>query len=321
MLQLIVVGFLTCATSSTPLQPHNHDISNAMSHYEFPLTVIQHTNKSATILNQHHRRGLKSLAISGSAKWYFVTSVQFGQPAQTISMMVDTGSADILIGGISEAKVAHGYNPLLSSTARSTGNTFNQHYLDSMASGTIYKEQLVLSNNQRIAQGLDFEISVTEQSQNLFFHEETFDVVLGLGPAGSTSTGHEPLLDTLVRNQRIQDTIGMMLCNEDASGSKLTLAARATDTSSAQRIFKTDMGVKRHYTVKLLSMAINNILIDVPCGAYNSPGDTGIDSGTTEIVLPHAVHTQFRTTLATHFPRSMKAKRDSLFAGEVFYLS
>ena len=80
-------------------------------------------------------------------------------------------------------------------------------------------------------------------------------------PAGSTSTGHEPLLDTLVRNQRIQGTIGMMLCNEDASGSKLTLGAPATDTSSAQRIFKTDMGAKRHYTVKFVSMAINNVSI------------------------------------------------------------
>eukprot|EP00040_Diaphanoeca_grandis_P043137 m.267111 g.267111 ORF g.267111 m.267111 type:complete len:573 (+) comp71131_c0_seq1:153-1871(+) len=312
-LQTFLGGVILVAVVVPHVVQSQPNQSGAINALDFELSLVTIGDLDESSLKANARRTLKSLSLTGSSKWYFMTSVDFGDPVQRISMIVDTGSADILVGGKKEQKVVKGYNPNKSLTSSSTGEEFNQHYLDSYAFGTIYNEQVSMPNEPEITKDLKFEVSVTEGSTNLFFHQESFGGILGLGPAGSASTGHVPFFDVLVQNKRIEDKIAMMLCNEDASGSRVTLGKAALNPPPS--LLRTAMGTDKHYTVKLIGMSMNSEMLEPSCGEFNSPGDSVIDSGTTEIVLPTKAHAAFRSNLEKYLPLSTPTTLDSVFDG------
>lgn len=262
-----------------------------------------------------------SLHLTGSVKWtafpFFSTTITLGHDPssyQQLGLVVDTGSADLLVAGPDRegrGVARRWYDPLKSSTARQLPNaTFSMRYEQGDAEGLLYREHLLLGDDmhESIEQGLSFDIGVVNKSHGLFDWEK-FEGVLGLGRSQATSAGQTSFLDELVWNRRIENVFGMLLCDETVSTCNETAAEQQHCQSQLvlgaipDNLFRgemkwTSMYGTDYYTVKLVAIKLNgHALSGVTCEDYNSPGWTIVDSGTTSITLASPIYKAFKARI------------------------
>lgn len=146
--------------------------------------------------------------------------------------------------------------------------------------------------------------------------DEPFEGILGMGYPSLATAGVTPLFTSLVASGTLKDdAFGLLLCDNwikqkpDETHPMWKLDDRSymllgssepippdeppLHPASGQYIGEmqyTPLVTESYYTVTLRAISINGTQLDVPCSAYNSPGPSLVDSGTSVTWVPDAVH-------------------------------
>ena len=182
--------------------------------------------------------------------------------------------------------------------------------------------------------------------------DEPFEGILGMGYPSIATAGVTPLFTSLVASGTLEDdAFGLLLCDnwiytkqkrnrtlptwslDDRSYMLLGMSEpippeqnplRSTAGQYIGDMYYTPLVTESFYTVTLRAMSINGTQLDVPCSAYNSPGPSLVDSGTSVTYVPDEVHAalldQFSDALLSVVQRSEEmdtdlSKRDSFLNG------
>ncbi|XP_068275511.1 embryonic pepsinogen [Nyctibius grandis] len=146
-------------------------------------------------------------------------TISIGTPPQNFTVVFDTGSSNLWVPSISCASLAcqnhQMFNPLQSSTYKSTGQNLSIHY------GTGDMEGIVGSDTVTVASLVDtnqlFGLSTTEPGQ--FFVYVKFDGILGLGYPNLAADGITPVFDNLVNESLLEENLFSVYLSRETTGS------------------------------------------------------------------------------------------------------
>ncbi|XP_040472495.1 embryonic pepsinogen-like [Falco naumanni] len=146
-------------------------------------------------------------------------TISIGTPPQNFTVVFDTGSSNLWVPSISCTSLAcqnhKMFNPLLSSTYKSTGQNLTIQY------GTGKMEGIVGSDTVSVASLVDtdqlFGLSTTEPGQ--FFVHVAFDGILGLGYPNLAADEITPVFDNMVNERLLEENVFSVYLSRETTGS------------------------------------------------------------------------------------------------------
>ena len=220
---------------------------------------------------------------SGVVEGAYTLELEVGDPAQTFHVVVDSGSANLILLGdsslcdnCSSIPNQKTYDPSKSSTATLHDTEFSIHYGSGELKAREVTDRLTLGS-----------FAPREVTFGVMTHQANIQNILGLAyeaVAQPRSKPLEPFFDGLVSASGIPNAFAMTLC--EGSGSQITFGA--SDPGMAHYLPITE---EKWYVVDGKRIEVNGQslgTIDIP---------TVVDSGTTELMVPSALHEQILKAL------------------------
>ncbi|NXJ07803.1 PEPE protein, partial [Odontophorus gujanensis] len=183
------------------LQNHRYDIGTKFPH-AFPDVLTEVTEPLLNTLD---------------VEYYGTISI--GTPPQDFTVVFDTGSSNLWVPSVSCTSPAcrnhQMFNPLQSSTYKSTGQNLSIHY------GTGDMEGIVGCDTVTVASLMDtnqlFGLSTSEPGQ--FFVYVEFDGILGLGYPSLAADGITPVFDNMVNESLLEQNLFSVYLSRETVGS------------------------------------------------------------------------------------------------------
>jgi len=221
-------------------------------------------------------------------------------------LVVDTGSSNLAVAGPtigSQFPMLHTYNPGVSATMQPTAQTFSLSYVVGHIACTVYRDVVTVRNGSGAGAALlsattDFGV-ITSQA-NFFSDAGTvsspgvFDGILGLAYRNLASDRLVPFFQALVNQKQVANVFSMELCQPpdwwilDGKHTGFLTFGAAPATPPSARLY-TPLLHAEYYGVAVTAMAVGGVRLPLSCGAYNSPALSVVDSGTTDLLLPHKI--------------------------------
>ncbi|NWY51327.1 PEPE protein, partial [Chionis minor] len=134
-------------------------------------------------------------------------TISIGTPPQDLTVVFNTSSSNLWVPSISCSSLAcqnhQMFNPLQSSTYKSTGQKLSIHYGTREMEGTVGSDTVTLASLMDTNQL--FGLSTTEPGQ--FFVHVKFDGILGLGYPNLAVDGIMPVFDSTVNESLLEDNL------------------------------------------------------------------------------------------------------------------
>ncbi len=232
------------------------------------------------------RRTEHSLDLEGNVvPGAYTMAIEVGTPPQSFEVVVDTGSANLILLGDSSLcdncaeEVGRSlYSPSKSSTAQLSDTSLTARY----GSGSLEARQVL----DKVAVGgqppIDYTFAVMT-------HQAGIQNILGLAykavamPEGTPLT---PYFDELVQQTGIANEFSLMLCTEGSS--KIKFGAAGVQVSQYL-----DLVEEKWYVVSLSKMQIKG---GKRLGKFSASAI--VDSGTTDLLVPASMHGKILRSLA-----------------------
>jgi hypothetical protein len=162
---------------------------------------------------------------------------------------------------------------------------------------------------------------------------EPYEGILGLAYKKLASAGVTPLFESLVATGQVEDVFGLQLCDNWItpvepsrtwtldSRSRMALGRAAQIPTSATsaggdgqiadgayigKMYYTPLVDTSYYSIHLRSIEVAGVSLNLPCSAYNSPGPSLVDSGTSVTWVPSKVHAQLVRVLGDRVVAAME---------------
>ncbi|MEM7352173.1 MAG: pepsin-like aspartic protease [Acidobacteriota bacterium] len=213
----------------------------------------------------------------------YTMALQAGTLAQSFDVVVDTGSANLILLGDSALcdncadAVGQSYDPSKSSTAQLGETTFSVHYGEGSLEAREVSDKVALGSLSPI----DYNFAVMT-------HQAGIHNTLGVTykavaqPQGKPLT---PYLDELVQQTGMADEFSMLLCIEGQS--KITFGASDVEVSNY-----TDIVEEKWYVVAPSKMQVKG---GKRLGKFSARAV--VDSGTTELLVPASMNAKILRAL------------------------
>lgn len=289
------------ATSRLEVRPQRHVIS--LEHALAPAAG------TVAARRRHYRRLRRDLAdeqvqLQGMPSLTYHASLSFGPLAagQELRVVVDTGSSNLAVAGPQLHNLVYRYyDPARSKTSQRTGDSFKVQYVRGAIKGHIYRDWVRFTDVPDVAAIAPF--GALYEATDFFLgdpaEDEPFEGILGLGYSAIAEGGVTPLFAALVEASNVSDVFGLQLCDVDSPCTKrnygsplsqMVLGRSGAGGALAGPMRYTPILAEGYYSVQLRAIEIDGVALELSCGAFNSPGLSIVDSGTTMVLVPQAVH-------------------------------
>lgn len=266
LLAILVCGVLGCSAESAPKE--------TCGVHHLDLTHQDHDHKKLEALAEgaRHRHGV------------YMATLAVGTPAQDFNVIIDTGSANLVVMGTDCAGCTGvDYRSADSSTAQDTSADFSLQYGSASLVAKVVKDLTGLPCGERVEVVFGHATEVAHLPAS----------ILGLAYAAlaaPVSAPVQPWLDAMVKAGVLDDLFSLRLCGPGKSGSHLKLGG--VDSSvDLDGVEYTPVVEERYYAVAPPTFTVDGTSI----GAGSAT--TIIDSGTTLVLVPYGVHEAFVTKL------------------------
>ena len=268
--------------------------------------------------------------------------------------------------GVNKPKkqVMRTYDPLESNTTKATSKSFEVHYVKGNIKGTIVEDAVCFASADSI--GTRVEFGVFTLAEDFFVDtpgpQEPFEGILGMAYPVLANAHVVPFFDALVADHKVDNVFGLQFCDnyrkvpgtgkwalDDRSKMVLGRATRVLTNGSTEAAAEAGVGAgagaeaaagqyygemqytpivkESYYNIHVQGITVDGVPLDLPCGAFNSPGPSLVDSGTTVSWVPTRVHAALTEKLgdrviATFHSATMQAVRENatlrarFFAGQ-----
>eukprot|EP00045_Choanoeca_perplexa_P007956 m.72934 g.72934 ORF g.72934 m.72934 type:complete len:613 (-) comp14294_c0_seq2:129-1967(-) len=306
-------------------------LAPSLQHLSRNHSLNRHYERQAQLLpspqRQRRATSLEALPVIGRPALAYSVNVTLGTPPQSMLVVVDTGSSNLAVSAMVNDGSPDTYSMDKSTSSDASGTSFSVRY--AVASFTADRVTDVFRFAQASEQGWPVEFGAMVKSTSFFEPGSLYSGILGLAYP-SLAEPHKdpivPLLQRLKTEANVPSLLTLQLCAlpqlEDLGGSRLTVGAVATDQTLRQTanssVPEKDVfaytGVpetgRNYYSVRVLSMRVENVTINISCSDYNNPLYSIVDSGTTDMIVPLAVHAALVEQLNVYFRLDGKDKDD-----------
>ncbi|GAA6058638.1 hypothetical protein JCM10212_004049 [Sporobolomyces blumeae] len=211
----------------------------------------------------------------------YIAQIEVGTPAKPISVLLDTGSADILIPEVGDecTTAAPCYDPRRSRTAVQTGDSTTFTFGQGAYEGKIVEDKVRIGPFTKIKQAFGL---ISSKASSAGFGGPTFGM-LGLSYSSISKIASPNFFDRLRSEKDLTENLfGLFVSRDRASGSELTLGA--VDPNRFHGVV-TAVPVKSqtHWTLAMTHFLADTDLIYNSTAVYSA-----IDSGASNTIIPKA---------------------------------
>eukprot|EP00730_Choanoeca_flexa_P005679 TRINITY_DN11999_c0_g2_i1.p1 TRINITY_DN11999_c0_g2~~TRINITY_DN11999_c0_g2_i1.p1 ORF type:complete len:627 (+),score=134.13 TRINITY_DN11999_c0_g2_i1:50-1930(+) len=305
--------------------------------------VSRHSHSHARLLSLHSRRSfgnsdgndgvvLRQLDLLGQPALAYSVNISIGTPPQYMLAIVDTGSSNLAVSAKVNDDSPATYKMSASSSSQDLNKRFTVRY--AVANFTAERVRDKLAFPQLEESGITVEFGAMVESQDFFERGSIYSGILGLAYPSLAAPRDDPippLLQQLKTASGVQPVLTIRLCSspqlEVLSGSTMTIGdvdASGTlpsdsvaadnnnvDNSSDSSVFAytpIPTTARSYYSVQVLQMRVNNVVLNVSCQTYNTPLYSIVDTGTTDLIVPPEAHAGIVTELNKIFRLSDREK-------------
>ncbi|GAA6051893.1 hypothetical protein JCM3770_006561 [Rhodotorula araucariae] len=234
----------------------------------------------------HKRQTDIAMTSYQDSEWY--GEIDVGTPPTAFSVVLDTGSADLILAETGCAGCSSntpGYQPSLSSTSATSSQAFSIQYGSGSASGTLVRDAISIGNYTQPNQVF----AACDTLENIV--DGTISGILGLGWAALASSGEVPLVESLWRNGTLPEgVIGFAFethtftttSASTAPGGTLTIGGVDTSAYTGAVNWINIVQPMSYWAIPLQDMTIGGQSLGL------SDDAVVIDTGTTLIGMPQA---------------------------------
>eukprot|EP00039_Didymoeca_costata_P008344 m.110623 g.110623 ORF g.110623 m.110623 type:complete len:563 (+) comp14045_c0_seq2:211-1899(+) len=312
---LVIVILCTCSFAEKDLLGKQ----NSTPHYKQQRVALQlhrvetkptKQSTSNSVIGERSERDFKHarVPLHGQPVITYHLILQFGSNKDAMWVVVDTGSSNLAIAGpqvnVPQKQVYRYYNPAESRTSHVTDHHFEVTYVQGVIKGVFVTDYVSFANAPEIRTLVEF--GVLNEASNFFVRQanknEPYEGIWGLGYQGIATGGVKPFFDSLVDEGTLQNVFGMQLCNlvlaRDELDNRSTMVLGPTPSNTSENgetlyygeMIYTPIIEEKYYNIRIQGMSVRGYDLDLPCGAFNSPGPSLVDSGTSVTWIPRPAH-------------------------------
>ncbi|KAK7882900.1 hypothetical protein WMY93_029074 [Mugilogobius chulae] len=231
-----------------------------------------------------------------SGRGYYI-EMAIGTPAQTVNILVDTGSSNFAVAAASHPFITHYFNTELSSTYVSTGRTVVVRYTQGNWEGELGIDHVSIPKGPNGT--IIINIAAILSSEGFFLPGINWQGILGLAypTLARPDSSVEPFFNSVVKQLGIPDVFSLQMCG---AGRSATISTEPLGGSlimggiepSLYRgvVWYTPIIEEWYYQVEVLKLEVGDQNLDLDCKEYNMDKAI-VDSGTTLLRLPVNVFT------------------------------
>ncbi|HLK10367.1 MAG TPA: pepsin-like aspartic protease [Candidatus Binatia bacterium] len=256
-----------------------------------PTTTTTTSSTSTTLPT-----GLTNLPLAGCASAGYTAGVTLGG-SQTFALVIDSGSTTLAVASAQCAQCA-GLSPLYSPgpTAADTGLTTASTYGDGSSwSGHVFDDLVAASTAPSVRMAfaaIDAQSSFFVPAQCTFVPvPNSSQGILGLGGPGLAATGTDAYVTTLAASA-VPDTFAVQLCGV---GGRLWLGGYDPAAATAPPKYTPLVATSPYYAVTVSDLLLGGTSLGFGAATF---GDTLVDTGTTQLLVPASVYTALTTAVA-----------------------
>ncbi|KPP80319.1 beta-secretase 2-like [Scleropages formosus] len=229
-----------------------------------------------------------------SGKGYYI-EMFIGTPAQTLNILVDTGSSNFAVAAAPHPYVTHYFDRVLSSTYRSTDTRVAVKYIQGYWEGELGIDRVSIPKGPNGTVSVN--IAAILSSDTFFFPGTNWQGILGLAypVLAQPDSSVEPFFDSLVRQTGIPDVFSLQMCGAGISASESSDPAAGSliiggiePTLYKGSVWYTPIKEEWYYQVEILKLEVGDQNLILDCKEYNRDKAI-VDSGTTFLRLPENV--------------------------------
>ncbi|BGP36378.1 hypothetical protein JCM10450v2_000278 [Rhodotorula kratochvilovae] len=240
---------------------------------------------SAAAVQQKRQTDIPMTSYQDS-EWY--GEIDVGTPPTAFSVVLDTGSADLILaetGCTGCSSNTPGYQPSTSSTSATSSQEFTIQYGSGSASGTLVRDTISIGNYTQPNQVF----AACDTLENIV--DGTISGILGLGWEALASSGEMPLVESLWRNGTLPEgVIGFAFethtfttaSPSTAPGGTLTIGGVDTSAYTGELHWINIVQPAAYWAIPLQDMHVGGKSLGL------SDDSVVIDTGTTLIGMPEA---------------------------------
>ncbi|KDE09773.1 hypothetical protein MVLG_00173 [Microbotryum lychnidis-dioicae p1A1 Lamole] len=246
------------------------------------------TTSTTESRSKRRRRAAGTVAMTAFQDAEYVGTISIGTPAESHSVILDTGSADLIMAADDCkgcASTTNGYSAAGSSSSASTSTSFSITYGSGDASGTLVKDNVTISGytiaSQTFASCTTMDNIVAGNISGL----------LGLGWQGLATSGAVPLVQALANSGdlpskvfgfRFKSYAYDKLTSDYMTGGKMTIGGTDTSAYSGDINWVNIDSSKTYWQIPLDTITVGGNDLGI------SADNVVIDTGTTLIGAPAA---------------------------------
>ncbi|XP_075053374.1 beta-secretase 2 [Mixophyes fleayi] len=228
-----------------------------------------------------------------SGRGYYL-ELLIGTPAQTLNVLVDTGSSNFAVAGALNPIITTYYHSDSSSTYQPLDVAVTVRYTQGSWSGTLGKDVV------RVPKGINetFLVNIASilESESFFMPQINWQGILGLAYStlAKPSSSVEPFFDSLVQQGNIPNIFSMQMCGAGlpttdavSNGGSLVMGGIEPSLYTGD-IWYTPITEEWYYQVEILKFEVGGITLNLDCTVFNADKAI-VDSGTTLLRLPDKV--------------------------------
>ncbi|GAA6005637.1 hypothetical protein JCM11491_003709 [Sporobolomyces phaffii] len=222
------------------------------------------------------KRSSTSVPLSNEGDAAYLASISIGTPAQELSVMIDTGSGDLVVPKVTAGSPAPkgAFDSKKSRTfIKGDGSKTVFTYAVGAAVGEVVQDKVRIGNYVKIKQPF----GLADEMKSPPFG------ILGLAFSSISKIDGPTFLDRLVQDKNLDKNLfGLYHSRGSAPGSQLTLGAIDASRYTGE-LTATPVVSHTHWTVQLNHATIDGQSI------YDGPVFSAVDSGSSTTVIPKAI--------------------------------
>ncbi|XP_075263989.1 beta-secretase 1-like, partial [Convolutriloba macropyga] len=264
-----------------------------------------------------------NIPLTGIIDEGYSASIDIGTPAQTFNILIDTGSSNLAVAGVSDY-VSKIFLPKESETFKWQDDRISVQYSQGYWQGELAKDQVKFSALPN--RPISAKFVVIDYSEYFFVQGTTWQGILGLGYQSIAEQNLEPFWVSYIREHNFEDVFSLALCglvskakveegstNDTAQGT-LTLGGADPKLSVGEMRF-TPIVRSTYFEVVITDFKVNGESLRMDCKEYNFPR-TIVDSGTTNLRLPKRVYDEVVARLKQFAMESMMGDQGNFWGGD-----
>lgn len=226
-----------------------------------------------------------------SGRGYYI-EMAIGTPAQTVNILVDTGSSNFAVAAAAHPFITHYFNTALSSTYVSTGRTVSVRYTQGNWEGELGIDHVSIPKG--LNGTITINIAAILSSVGFFLPGINWQGILGLAypMLAQPESSVEPFFNSVVKQLEIPDVFTLQMCGAGLSASTSaeplggSLIMGGLEPSLYRgSVWYTPIIEEWYYQVEVLKLEVGDQNLDLDCREYNMDKAI-VDSGTTLLRLP-----------------------------------